>query len=261
MTARTPAVRAQGLSVGYTGRSVVDGIAIELPPGQVLALVGTNGSGKSTLLKTLIGLLPPTAGSVEVLGRAPGTTPRRIGYLGQFHATGGPLPLQARDVVLMGRYPRRGLLGRITRADRDAVMTSLDRMGVADLAAAPLRALSGGQRQRVHLAQVLAREADLLVLDEPTSGLDAGSSARYQRVVREELVRGAAVVVATHDIDDALTCDQVILLAGRVVASGTAQDVLSAERLMAAFGIALHAVRHEDHDDLVAPQVPHSHST
>jgi len=79
--------------------------------------------------------------------------------------------MQARDVVLMGRYPRRGLLGRITSADRAAVLTAMERMGVADLAHRPLRALSGGQQQRVYLAQVLSREADLLILDEPTAGL------------------------------------------------------------------------------------------
>jgi ABC-type Mn2+/Zn2+ transport system ATPase subunit len=261
MTAATPVVRARDLGVGYDGRPVVEDLRIDLPPGQSLALVGTNGSGKSTLLKTIIGLLQPVSGSLEVLGGRPGASPRRVGYLGQFHATGGLLPLQARDVVLMGRFPRRGLLGRITRADRAVVESSLERLGVTDLAASPLRDLSGGQQQRVYLAQVLAREADLIVLDEPTSGLDAGSSARYQQLVQEELARGAAVVVATHDIGDALVADQAILLAGRVVAAGAPADVLSAERLMAAFGIALRAVPHGDHEDLVAEHVPHANRT
>lgn len=254
-----PVIRTHGLAVGYDGRAVVDGIDIDLAAGSVLALVGTNGSGKSTLLKTLIGLLAPVAGTVQVLGGAPGASPRRVGYLGQFHATSGLLPLRARDVVLMGRYPRRGLLGRITRADREAVMAALERMEVADLADTPLRDLSGGQQQRVYLAQVLTRQADLIVLDEPTSGLDAGSTARYQQVLRSELARGAAAVVATHDIGDALAADRAILLAGRVVAAGPPAEALSAERLMAAFGIALRAVHHDDHDDLLADQVPHSH--
>jgi ABC-type Mn2+/Zn2+ transport system ATPase subunit len=253
------AVRAVGLAVGYGGRAVVRDVEITLPAGRSLALVGTNGSGKSTLLKTLAGLLPVVGGSVEVLGGRPGSTPRQIAYLGQFHAAGTVLPLQARDVVLMGRYPRRGLLSRITRADRDAVATSMERLGIADLARSPLRSLSGGQQQRVHLAQVLAREADLLVLDEPTAGLDAAGSARYQQVVREELARGAAAVIATHDIGDALRCDRAILLAGRVVAAGPPAESLGAEQLMAAFGLALHAVRHQNHEDLLAPHVPHAH--
>jgi ABC-type Mn2+/Zn2+ transport system ATPase subunit len=253
-------VRTRGLAVGYSGRPVVTDIDLDLLPGRSLALVGTNGSGKSTLLKTLIGLLDPIAGQLEVLGRAPGSEPRRVGYLGQFHTTGASLmPLRARDVVLMGRYPRRGLLGRITRADRDAVNAAMDRMDVAHLAGKPLQSLSGGQARRVHLAQALAREADLLVLDEPAAGLDAGSTARYQQAVRAELARGAAVVVATHDIADALTCDQALLLAGRVVAVGPAHQVLDADHLLAAFGIALHAVPHTDHQDLLAAEVAHRH--
>lgn len=254
------AVHARGLAVGYQDRPVVTGIEITLAPGRALALVGTNGSGKSTLLKTLVGLIEPVGGTVEVLGTSPGSAARRIAYLGQSRATSGLLPLRAADVVLMGRYPRRGLLGRITRADRDAVAAALERLGVADLASRPLRDLSGGQQQRVHLAQVLAREADLIVLDEPTAGLDAGSVARYEQVVREELARGAAVVNATHDIGDALRCDQAILLARRVVAAGDPAQVLSADRLMEAFGIALRRVHHEDHDDLLVPHVPHGHA-
>ena len=260
MSAHEAAIHATRLSVGYQRRPVVAGIDLRLEAGQALALVGTNGSGKSTLLKTLVGLLPPVSGSLAVLGAAPGSLPRRVGYLGQFHVHQNLLPIQARDVVMMGRFPRRGLLGRITQTDRDAVAAALERMGIEALAPLPLRALSGGQQQRVYLAQVLARQADLLLLDEPTAGLDAGSSARYQDAIRTELARGTAVVIATHDIGEALECDQAVLLAGRVVAAGRPADVLTAEHLMAAFGIALRAVQHAGHDDLVASHIPHAHS-
>ena len=260
MSAPTPAVVARGLVVGYGSQPVVSGIEIALPRGQALALVGTNGSGKSTLLKTLVGLLAPLGGTVEVLGGAWGSAPGQVGYVGQFHTSGAVLPLQARDVVMMGRYARHGLLGRITRVDHDAVGSALERMGVADLAARPLRTLSGGQQQRVYLAQALAKEADILILDEPTAGLDAGSAERYHAVVQEELGRGATVITATHDIREAQRCDQAMLLAGRVVAAGAPAEVLSAERLLDAFGIALLAVPHRDHEDLVVVETPHGHA-
>lgn len=255
----TVAVRSRQLAVGFQGRPVVTGIDVALPAGQVLALVGTNGSGKSTLLRTLVGLLPAIAGEVEILGGAPARAARRIGYLGQFQQAGGMLPVRVLDVVTMGRYPLRGLFGRITRADRAAVERSLDRMGVADLAHQPLRALSGGQQQRVRLAQVLAREADLLVLDEPTAGLDAAGSARYLQTVREELDRGATVITATHDIGEAMACDQVILLGGRVIAQGRPEQALDADHLLEAFGVALRMIRHQDHQDLLVPEEPHRH--
>jgi ABC-type Mn2+/Zn2+ transport system ATPase subunit len=170
------------------------------------------------------------------------------------------LPLQVRDVVMMARYRHRGLLGRITRDDRDVVARSMERVDIADLAGKPLRSLSGGQQQRVYLAHTLARQADLLLLDEPTAGLDAGANERYAELVREELARGAAVITATHDVRDAARCDQAILLAGRVVAAGVPSEVLSADRLLDAFGIALLALPHEDHVDLVASEHAHAHT-
>ncbi len=248
-------VAAGDLTIGYAGRPVVSGIDLAVGPGQLLALVGTNGSGKSTLLKTLAGLLPPIAGGIEVLDAAPGAAPRRLAYLSQFHRTALVLPLRARDVVRMGRFADHGLLGRLGRRDEELVDESLERMGVADLSDRALRDLSGGQQRRVYLAQVLARRGDLLVLDEPTAGVDAAGSERYARVIEEERARGAAVVVATHDIADAARADDVLLLAGRVVAHGPPREVLTAEHLLDAFGIALRRVD----DALLLGEQPHGH--
>ncbi len=259
MTAQQVVVEAHSLAIGYGSRAVVSDVEVSLRSGESLALVGVNGSGKSTLLKTIAGLLAPVTGDVRVFGEEPGRSPHRLAYLGQFHPVGGLLPLQVRDVVMMARYRQRGLLGRLTREDRQVVARSLERLGVSDLASKTLRSLSGGQQQRVYLAHTLAREADLLLLDEPTAGLDAGATERYAEVVREELARGAAVITATHDVRDAARCDQAILLAGRVVAAGRPNDVLSAERLLDAFGIALLAVPHDDHVDIVVPEHAHAH--
>lgn len=255
----TTAVEAVGLTIGYAGRAVVSGIDLSVRAGESLALVGVNGSGKSTLLKTIAGLLGPIEGEIRVFGASPGGRPERVGYLGQFHPVGGLLPMQVRDVVMMARYRHRGLLGRITRADHAAVDTAMDRLAIGDLATKALRSLSGGQQQRVFLAHVLAREADLLMLDEPTAGLDAGAIERYGDIMREEIARGAAVVTATHDVRDAARASRVILLAGRVVASGSPGLVLTPERLSEAFGIELLAVPHGDHTDIVVPERAHAH--
>ena len=115
----------------------------------------------------------------------------------------------------------------------------METMGVTDLAKAPLRSLSGGQRQRVHLAQVLARRADLILLDEPNAGLDAGRPRAVPGGLRAELHRGAALVTATHDIGEAIEYDQVLLLARRVVALGPGREVLTPDRLMETFGIVI----------------------
>jgi ABC-type Mn2+/Zn2+ transport system ATPase subunit len=224
----TPSLRAERLTVGYDGRPVLQEITLELDKGQSLALVGMNGSGKSTLLKTIVGLLPR-------LGGAPG----RVAYLSQSHSTAFVLPLRAVDVVRMGRFAARGLLGSMSEEDDDRVFTAMQRMGIGDLANAPLRSLSGGQQQRVYLAQVFAHDADLLVLDEPAASLDAAGKEIYDRAVTAELARGAAVVVATHDIREAAQCDLAMLLAHRVVALGPARDVITPDALLETFGIIL----------------------
>jgi ABC-type Mn2+/Zn2+ transport system ATPase subunit len=250
-------VLAVALAVGYNGQPVVSGIDLEVRRQSSLALVGTNGSGKSTLLKSIMGLLPPVSGRLEVLGRAPGRTPAHVAYLSQAHASGFVLPLRAIDVVRMARFSARGLARPFTREDHDLVASGLQAMGVEALARQPLRSLSGGQQQRVYLAQVLARRADLIVLDEPTAGLDAGGRELYLRAFAAEIARGAALVTSTHDISEAVEYDQVMLLAGRVVALGPGREVLTADRLLDTFGILLRDPHAEHAQRFVVAEVAH----
>lgn len=249
----SPILVARGLAVGYPQRTVVTGIDLSLMPGGALALVGSNGSGKSTLLRTLVGLLDARAGAVEVLGAEGGSA--EIAYLSQFHDNGFLLPLRSVDVVRMARFDRRGRFQRRRAADDEVVDAAMQRMGVAHLADAPLRSLSGGQQQRVYLAQVLARQASLLVLDEPTSGLDAAGRELYLQAMEAERARGAALVTSTHDLGEAVTCDRVLLLAGRVIADGSPGDVLTPENLLAAFGVALA----RDGERLIVTATHHEH--
>jgi len=232
-------IAAKELNIGYKEESVVANISFGLAPGQSLALVGTNGSGKSTLLKTLVGLLPPLGGELTVLGNTPVQSARQVAYLSQFHASSFILPLRAVDVVRMGRYAEHGLLGKLTSDDEDLIADSMKRMGVSPLADKPLRDLSGGQQQRIFIAQALTRHAEILVLDEPTSGLDAGAREIYQQAVHDELERGASVVVATHDIQEAMDCSLAMLLAHKVIAIGRGNEVITSEALLETFGITL----------------------
>ena len=250
----TPVV-ARGLSVGYHSRAVLSGVDVTVEPGESLALVGSNGSGKSTLLRTLAGLLSPVGGSLTVLGGAPGSQPRGLAYLSQFHESGFVLPLRSIDVVRMARFDHRGRFSRATSLDEDLVRESLQRMGVEQLDHRPLRSLSGGQQQRVYLAQVLARRASLLVLDEPTAGLDAAGREAFLAAMQAERDRGAALVTSTHDIGEALVCDRSLLLAGRVVAAGPPNEVLTPEHLLQTFGVGLTRIG----DRLVITETHHVH--
>jgi len=250
-------IEAVNLAVGYNGTPVVPGIDLLVRRQTSLALVGTNGSGKSTVLKTIMGLIPPVAGRLAVLGRPPGSSPVRLAYLSQAHVSGFVLPLRAIDVVRMARFSALGLARPFTREDHELVEFGMRAMEVETLARQPLRSLSGGQQQRVYLAQVLARRADLIVLDEPTAGLDAGGRERYLQAFAAELERGATLVTSTHDIAEAVEYDQVLLLAGRVVALGPGREVLTADRLLETFGILLRDPHAEHGRRFVVAEVAH----
>lgn len=262
-SAESAVLESSNLTIGYEGQPAVRDIDLRLTAGRSLALVGTNGSGKSTLLKTIAGLLPAISGEVKVFGADPGKHPTRIAYVSQSNPAGSLLPLRAIDIVRMARFPARGLLNRLDSTDEALVEQALSAMDIKKICKKPLNSLSGGQRQRVFIAHALARRADLILLDEATLNLDVPGAELYRQALAESLSRGASLVLATHDISEARSCDQALLLAHRVVAYGAGSSVLNAQTLLETFGILIreqdgniavvekeHADHHghEDHD-------------
>ncbi|MEU0355240.1 zinc ABC transporter ATP-binding protein AztA [Streptomyces cyaneofuscatus] len=223
---RNERVRFQRLSAGYPGRPVLHQLSADIPSLAMTALVGPNGSGKSTLLGVLAGVIAATSGELLYTeGSPPAFVPQR-------GAVGDTLPLTARQTVEMGRWGQRGLWRRLTRTDRSAVDSAMERLGVADLGARQLGELSGGQRQRVLIAQGLAQQSDLLLLDEPTTGLDPEARERITALLTELVADGTTVVQATHDLEAARSADACLLLAdGRLIAQGSPEEVLTPEAL------------------------------
>ena len=232
----TTTISADHLCVGYGKHPVVEGVMLDMHPGELLVLIGTNGSGKSTLLKTLAGLMNPVHGDLHVLGQHAGQLPTRVAYLPQHPVSSHTLPLQVRDVVTMGRFAHLGLFKRAGSTDRSIVSSAMQRTGIDAQANKPIRDLSGGQQQRTHLAQVLAREAEILLLDEPTAGLDINGRKLVAELIAAERARGVTVVMATHELADAEQATSVMLLAQRVVSMGPPQEALRDEYLRECFG-------------------------
>jgi ABC-type Mn2+/Zn2+ transport system ATPase subunit len=232
----TKTVVTENVSIGFGRHTVVSEINFSTEPGALVVLIGTNGSGKSTLLKTLAGMIKPLSGNVLVLGAKPGTRVKNVGYLPQHPVSSHTLPLRVRDVVRMGRFADLGLFSRETAMDRESVENALKKTGSLEFADKPLRDLSSGQQQRAHLAQVLTRQAEVLLLDEPTAGLDINGRKLVANLIASERARGVTVVMATHELQDAETADIVMLLAQRVVSIGAPDVALRDEYLRECFG-------------------------
>jgi manganese transport system ATP-binding protein len=161
---------------------------------------------------------------------------QRISFVLQSTKINEALPVTVREVVTMGRYATSGAHRRLNAEDRAAIYTSMERMGVTDLADHHLSALSGGQRQRVLVAQGLAQEHEILLLDEPLTGLDLTSAQAIDEVIHDETLTGCTIVMSTHDLAEARVAGHVLMLSGRVIGSGTPEEVLTLENLTAAYG-------------------------
>jgi ABC-type Mn2+/Zn2+ transport system ATPase subunit len=232
----THGVVARHASFAYGDRIVLADVDVELRPGSVTYLIGPNGSGKSTLLQGIAGLTEPSAGEVRVHGRRASDHRGQTAFVLQAERADSRVPISVRELVAMGRYARLGLLRRAGEADRQAVERALAQVGMEDLADTRLHDLSGGQRQRAHLAQALAQEADVLLLDEPLAALDQPSRDQVLECIDAQRRAGTTVVVSTHELTDAATGDDVLLLAGRAVAFGPPGEVLVPDVLAQAYG-------------------------
>ncbi|MDQ2650128.1 MAG: ABC transporter ATP-binding protein [Actinomycetota bacterium] len=230
-TAAAAAV-ARDLELAHGSHLALAAATFTIPVGAVTALIGPNGAGKSTVLHALAGLLDPRAGHLEV--RA--DRPSGVAYVLQGTHTANHVTLTVRETVTMGRYASLGPWRRLRPEDREHVDAALETLGLTAIAGRPLHQLSGGERQRAFVAQGLAQDAELLLLDEPITGLDVVSRHHILEAMAAERAKGRAVVVSTHDLGDAANADHLLLLSGRVVAEGPADQVLTEEHLADAYG-------------------------
>lgn len=223
-----PLVELDDVCVHYGDTVALAPCSVAISPSTSVALVGANGSGKTTLLSLFAGLVAPSAGRV--------TREATVAMVTQHRHHHRWMPLSVDEVLRMGRYRERGLLGRLRRADRAAIDAAAERLEVVHLRSRPFGDLSGGQQQRVLVAQAVASEPDLLLLDEPVTGLDLPSQLRILEVIEAHAAGGGAVVFSTHHLAEARRADRVLLLSGCVLADGTPAEVLRPDLLAEAFG-------------------------
>ena len=212
-------------SLGYEHRALLEHLTFTVRAGDYLCVVGENGSGKSTLMKSLLGLLPPLAGTIDCPAQRAGA----IGYLPQQTSAQRDFPATVSEVVLSGFANKRGLHFFYSAAEKSAALMNMGKLGVLELKDRCYRELSGGQQQRVLLARALCAAGELLILDEPVTGLDpAAAQELYRTLEYLNKQEGIAIVAVTHDIRSALRYADHILHAGHgTYFFGTAADYLT----------------------------------
>ena len=220
---------AAGLTLGYRQSAVVEDVAFELAPGDVLAVVGHNGAGKSTLVKTLLGALPPLAGAINWPAGKPGT----IAYLGQRTEFDSRFPLRVRDLAAMGAWPGLGLLGRLDGECRARIASALERTGTAEIADMPLHKLSAGQLQRALFARTMVQDAPLILLDEPFTAVDQTTEVELLALIDGWAAEGRTVLLVLHDLSAVLQhCTTSLLLGNGRALFGSPRETLIPHNLV-----------------------------
>jgi zinc/manganese transport system ATP-binding protein len=231
------------------GRTVLADASFAINAGEFIGVLGPNGAGKTTLMRAILGLLPPSAGTLRVFGRAPQRGDRGIGYLPQVRTVLPDLRVRGLDFIASSLHGERWGLPQLSRHDRGMIEETLDAVGARDLAKRPLSDMSGGERQRLLLAQSLIGSPKLLLLDEPLISLDA----RHQEVaidVVRKVCRECKITVlfSAHELNQLLgTLDRVLYLGNGQAVLGTVEEVITAPVLSRLYGTEIQVVRADGH--------------
>ena len=236
-TTLTDALSLRGVTRSYGGVRALDGLDLEIRPGEIVALLGPNGAGKSTAMEMMVGLATPEQGSVRVLGTDP-TTATRTGLIGTMLQAGALLPDQRVRTMLRMLHS--------LQAHPMPMAEVVDGADIAELMPRRISALSGGQSQRVRFAIALLGDPQVLLLDEPTVGMDVGARRAFWQQMRRVAASGRTVVFATHHLEEAeREAGRVVVMdRGRVVADGTGAEIAAvvAGRVITLRGVAAERV-------------------
>lgn len=231
-----PILDVSDLAVRYNGHVALEDVTFHLHEGERVAVVGPNGAGKSTLIKAIAGVLQPSSGDVNIYGSHPDKHVC-IGYIPQRSQVDWNFPVTVADVVMMGRSAKLGPFNWPHKKDWEFVNRALETVEISDLASRQISQLSGGQQQRMFIARAIAQESELMLMDEPLTGLDTPSQEGILNLLDRLKQEKVTVMVATHDLDQAAShFDRIMLLNHRIVAFGDPAVVMQTQNLIQAYG-------------------------
>ena len=242
------AVRFRQAAARMGGRTIWRDLDADIARGEFVAVLGPNGVGKSTLVKVVVGLIPVTEGTVEVLGGPPGQHNREIGYLPQRRSFDRDLRIRGIDIVRLGLDGDRWGLPIGRRRDAAKVDEAIDLVGASTFVSQPIGQVSGGEQQRVLIAQALVREPQLLLLDEPLDSLDLPNQAAVAELVASiSRERGVTVLLVAHDVNPILPyLNRVIYLGQGGGLIGPPEEVITSESLTKLYDTPIEVLRASD---------------
>jgi len=218
------------LSVNYGKKRVLTNIHMDIAPGHIYGVIGPNGAGKSTLFKSILGLIEYNSGKIKVFNQSIEEVRKRIAYVPQKDEIDWRFPATVYDIVLMGRYPFKGLFERINDEDRSIAHNALEEMEIADLKDRQIGALSGGQQQRVFIARALCQQSELFFFDEPFVGIDITTENKIINIMRKLAKEGKTLLIVHHDLSTIEEYfDKVILLNQRLIAYGDTDKTFNSQ--------------------------------
>lgn len=227
----------ENLSVSYQGKQAIRAVDLFLREQKLTGIIGPNGAGKSTLMKAALGLIARSSGSVTYLDEPLKNNQRRFAYVEQRQNADLSFPIDVFGVVLLGTYPKVGLIRRPGKKEKELAWRCLEKVGMTDFAKRQIGELSGGQLQRVFIARALAQEADWFFLDEPFVGIDASSERTIIDLLKQLRNEGKSIVIVHHDLHKVNDYfDDLVLLNKQVIAYGEVGQTFTAENLQKGYG-------------------------
>lgn len=229
-------IKVNNISVSYDGIEVVKDVSFSFSPGNLIGVLGPNGAGKSTLLKAMLGLIHRDHGDVQLGTKSIDEMRKQIAYVPQRSNIDWNFPIIVKDTVLLGTYPKTGLLRRPKKADKELAMECLKQVGMEEFAKRQIGELSGGQQQRVFLARALAQKADYFFLDEPFVGIDASSEEVIIDILRQLKKAGKIVFVVHHDLSKVKSYfDELVLINKELIDAGPVDKVFQRDNMTKAY--------------------------
>lgn len=232
----TKAIDIKDLYVSYSDKEVLTNINLSVNTGRLVGIVGPNGAGKSTLIKAILGLVKKDQGEVKIFGKDLDEVRQDLAYVPQRNDIDWDFPITVKDSVLIGTYPKLGLLRRPGKKEKALAMASLEKVGMEKSANKQISQLSGGQQQRVFIARALAQKAECYFLDEPFVGVDATSEEIIINILRELRNNGKTIFVIHHDLLKAESYfDDLILINKKIIGHGPVDCIFESELIQTAY--------------------------